>query len=153
MKSQNGLSLHICPIFETLGDAGNLLDLLISKQRNSPVRPTVREESENRQRRTGSHPNQRGKRTQSQIYQRRYPQKEVSSFNWGLRLRQILSSVRHTLRGRPEEIRRIIVSLCTSIFGPNGEAEVRDNPRVVAHYINRTKNHFKKPSINRRHNH
>ena len=29
------------PNIRNLGDAGNLLDLLISKQRNSPVRPTV----------------------------------------------------------------------------------------------------------------
>src|SRR5690606_32657976 len=68
--------------------------------------------------------------TQPERRRRRDPEEEARGAHRRLRLRQVLARLRHAVCGRTTPLRRVALGLRATVPRPNGEAEVRNDPRL-----------------------
>ena len=64
-----------------------------------------------------------------------------------------LARLRHALRRGPAALRRVAVGLRAPVPRPDGEAEVRHDPRPLAHHLDRAEDDRHEPALDRRHDH
>jgi len=92
-------------------------------------------------------------RAQPEERRRRDPPRQAGRADRAVRLREVVSGVRHDLRGGAAALRRVAVGVRATIPRADGEAGRRPDRRTLPGYLDRPEGSQSQPALDRRHRH